>query len=717
MPAPGFPTLVVAIFITLLCLGNILLSVSAIDPQVSNYSPEEYGPGSHIVSGNPWGVVFEETVAVGWSLERVELLLGDRWSITARLTIDEMIDEIATTANEPILFLGNEQMKIPSNSREIRAFTFGVGVEYEKKPWLANGIDPSKSVIPRLHGVEGTFLFRGSPLQGDAQLAEVIEIEQTQMKEYPNSVFRSTEKHANVTFMQQHPRIRGTSQVTLIISDHVVSMLAPHVKNNTRTIMLGVSLLSTGTGTSAYETDFIFSGLVRVQELQRPGLTNQSNQVNQLIRIQQDTPIIRSFSAITSTRYSFLSHTSVQIIETLSNDVSGREAIPTFNYIAVISFGLEDGITSPQVQMLPSARFAIGPAMTTIDSSRWKAFSCPFAVELTGCATALVPADAPFCDTEPIMTNGRIVAFRTRVQLGHHTTQPRLGDSVFIRIPLSAKDISDNSTIQTFINIQTPLQASSVRCGAVIVQAPARDTEVDPIVMTLYSGTMLTPMTFGTNDAPLVPSTIAIPQVASSVSNLHARGILDSLVTIALIGDDAVFPMLALNIVEMVDLISIHVRSESLYVILDNLIRTGAAYEVEYTNQHISMSAQFESLCLNTAFRGGTIRDSPACARRDLMRNGLVLEPTHTHIAIEQSVDIDWFNKLFNDVSTDNEIAGSFVEKVYQNLNPNTRFRRIIWVDSTYEWPQTSQGSVGASSDHMILLASFQMKDGFATAQ
>jgi hypothetical protein len=251
------------------------------------------------------------------------------------------------------------------------------------------------------------------------------------------------------------------------------------------------------------------------------------------------------------------------------------------------------------------------------------------------------------------------------------------------------------------MNVKTRLLSSSIRCGAAIVREPSLTDPLDgdsvlftdPVVMQVYSGTTLIPMTHDTTGAPLITSTESYPTTLSSVSNLHARSILDSLVTIALIGYDRAFPLS--RRVFMVDLISIHVRDESLHGVLNSLVRTGSAYSVDFTTKRLTISPAFDLLC---------DEDSDICQRRFLMRNGDLLEPTHAHTDMSMVEDTEWLNELFDDVTTSTTIADTFVKNVYKTLEPNNLYRRIVWVDSTYAWPVSKKDS---SKDYMLLFASF----------
>ncbi|KAJ1464310.1 hypothetical protein T484DRAFT_1758194, partial [Baffinella frigidus] len=550
-------TLTFMIVITLININHFVLRVTATNSQ----------PNSHIVTGNPWGVVMEEATALGFALERVELLPDNQWSITARVTIDGMVENTAITANKPVVFLATPETEVPTNSREVRPFLFKVG-QYaptvghatDATHWLVNGIKKEADLHTKLSGVQGTFQYDQIPAQTPEAKATAMALNKT----------------TTAVLTEQHPRIYGASLVTITAPDSVVTLLSANKDGEngsgcgsgaafvgsgcTRQIIVGLALLSTGIGGFAqFDYDYVFYGTVRVPY------------------DIQTTPLVRSFTAITTTKYSFLTHPTVQVIETLSET-------STFSYVAVITFGLSDGAKSAHVECgASSARFAIGSSISTTDAFKWKPLVCPTGpANLTGCATDFFPDNSNYCVTDTIWSNPvtktDAIAYRVRVQLAKYTTQALPSDNIFIRIPVSAIDNSDNSTIHSFINLKAPLLASSIRCGAAVVWDTATD-ETDFITMALYTGTMLTPMTLDSKGAPLVASTNVYPLVASTVSNLHARGILDSVVTITLIGDDEAFPELALRVVNMVDLISIHVRLESLYDTLDSMVHTGAAYQ------------------------------------------------------------------------------------------------------------------------------------------
>ena len=619
-------------------------------------------PASFVQSGNPWGVVFEEISASGFALERVELLTNQMWEITARLSVTESsayVEQATSTERTPVIFLGPPELEIPSANINTRGFLASSAlISKFLRPWL---IENRVSQVPFFdesfpnHFIRGPFSYVDIPTNS------------------PTRNFATPSETTSVDIVEKHPSIDGCSLVRITIPHSAVTILAP-VDNDsgTRDILVGVALLSPSHPTR----DHIYSGKVRLLDF-------------------RSTPLVRSFTALTSTRYTFLTHTSMQILETQIDSV--------WSYVAVITFGLETGVSSPQIDTT-KAFFAVSPSVAKSDASNWKPMRCPSETpaSLSGCATDIFPTNASFCVTETILTGDDDTrpVYRIRVQLGTYESQPETSDSVFIRMLVEGADDA-GSKVFSFMNVRTRLLSSSIRCGAVIVREPSLTDPLDgdsvlftdPVVMQVYSGTTLVPMTHDTTGAPLITSAESSPTTLSSVSNLHARSILDSLVTIALIGYDKAFPMS--RRVFMVDLISIHVRDESLHGVLNSLVRTGSAYSVDFTTKRLTTSPTFDSLC---------DEDSDICQRRFLMRNGELLEPNHAHTDMSMVEDTEWLNELFGDVTTSTSIADAFVKNVYKTLEPNNLYRRIVWVDSTYAWPVSKQDS---SKDYMLLLASF----------
>jgi hypothetical protein len=664
MPAPRLHTLLGCIVLTVIGTARL--------PLVSALSTTASQPTSSVMVGNPWGVTFEETIAPGFALERVELLGGGVWQVTARLSVHEKAvysDEAVVASRTPMLFISPPiGTVVPREGSSVRE-------------WIRTGRDiytgytsPLPWVLPAarpMHNFVTTF----TPSNPFVYMQGSFNPSHSATPESKGLFVTPTAEH-----IAQHPTVGGASLVRITIPNEVFTALSSEV-NNTRSLLIGVALMSH----IAPSLDHIFSGLVRVHDMRH-------------------TPVIRSFTALTSTRYTFFTHTTLQVIET--QPATGG----VWHYIGVVTFGLEEGISAPAV-VATEGFFLIDASIASLSTSGpgWKPVQCPSAPiqHPAGCATDLMAANAStsFCTVERIAVYGTATpVYRTRLQLGVYTARPRTIDNLFLRMLVEAVD-RDGSQTQSFMNVQTPLLASSVRCGAVLVREPSlrepvnNDTYLttDPVVMSIYSGTRLVPMTQETTGAPLIESSLAYPVIASSVANLHARGILDSIVTIALLGyDDYFLPILGRK-VAMVDLISIHVRrDDNLYAVLDSQVRTGVGYTVDFTDKHITTSTLFDSLCS---------RDPTNCARRELMRGGRVLLPEHVHEDTTMAEDVVWTNKLFNEDGVDALVAKTFIENTYAALSPNMH-RRLVWVDSTYQWDARQD----LQRDHMLLIASYDVQ-------
>jgi hypothetical protein len=628
------------------------LLINAIRLSTSATSPESF-----VLSGNPWGVTFEETIATGFALERVELMGSEIWEITARLSIFEssayITDQKISAAHVPVIFIAPPMSVLPTENNNVQPFLNSNISPHINTPWILHKpTDNGYLNRPQDYFIMGNFSYTDIPSSND-----------------PRS---TTQPHVTtrVSLTEQHPIIDDTAIVRITIPHTAIEILSLQVGDeSSRDIIVGVALISIS---GDKNLDRIYSGKVRLMDT-------------------KNTPIIRSFTAVTSTRYTFITHTTLQIVETLIDSV--------WTYVAIITFGLQAGITSPVVDLSRSF-FAIATSITTTDE--WKPFHCPSApiARPNGCVMDIFPHNAPFCTVETIDVSADTPpAYRIRVKLGEYASQPSPSDNIYIR--MMVEGVENGATSISFMNIQTPLLASSVRCGAVLMTDPT-DQETflytDPIKMTTYSGIMLLPMTQDGRDAPLISSTIAYPITVSSVANLHARSILDSLVTIALIGRDDEFPELSGKTVSMVDLVSVHVRDDSTFDILNSMVHTGAAFSVNSTTKQLTISSDFDTVCRN---------DPNLCAQRLLMRNSVLLMPDHVRTDTDILLDTAWIDTLFNDYDTDKNIAQTFTKNVYDAISPNNVFRRFVWVDSTYTtWPPIQMESF---KDHVLILASFDI--------
>jgi hypothetical protein len=650
-------------------VATCLLIINTMSLHTASSLSVTTSPESFVLGGNPWGVTFEETIATGFALERVELLPNQIWEITARLSIYDTVaytDTKTSTTRVPVIFIAPPGSVIPIVNDKVRSFLkSNVSPHYENAPWILE---------ERVYDLDD---FTHAPpyrfLTGNFSYSDIPS------KQTIRDTLITPEVTTRVSLTVQHPLIDDVSMVRITIPHTAVKLLSPEFGDSkSMDIIVGVALLSP----TAFDTslDRIYSGVVRLSDIIH-------------------TPIVRSFTAVTSTRYTFVTQTTVQIVETLLDNV--------WNYVAVITFGLQDGVTSP-IFDLSRSFFAIATSISTSDASMWKPIRCPSAPipYLNGCAMDIFPLNAPFCTVETIVVAvDTPLVYRIRVQLGEYASKPSPSDNIFIRMLVEGLD-NDFSKTQSFMNIQTRLLASSIRCGAIIVREPSSTDPIagenylntDPVKMSTYSGITLVPMTQDGRDAPLIESTIAYPITLSSVSNLHARSIIDSLVTIALIGIDAAFPPLSTQKVVMVDLVSVHVRDDAVYDILNSMVRTGVAYSVNFITKQLTTSEEFKLVC--TA-------NPDVCAQRMLIRNGVLLQPDHAHMDTSITVDTEWIDTLFNDYETDKNIASTFTKNVYNAIKPNTIYRRMVWVDSTYTWPPTK---FEALKDRVLILASFNVK-------
>jgi hypothetical protein len=192
--------------------------------------------------------------------------------------------------------------------------------------------------------------------------------------------------------------------------------------------------------------------------------------------------------------------------------------------------------------------------------------------------------------------------------------------------------------------------------------------------------------------APPIASTSSYALVVSTASNLRARSILDNVITVALIGDDSVFKLPSLQQINIVDMISIHIRDAGVYQTLQASIRVGSAFSVGELDKYITTSESFDTTC-------ASLPDH--CARRELIRAGVVLLPAYTRVATNLADDTTWFNTLFNDATTSDLIAETFTQDAYKVFQPNMMYRRLAWVSTTYQWPSNTQ--IGLEDQTMIL--------------
>ena len=658
MPAPTLPTLFLCLAFSFIGVKNPLFhSPFLMASAQSVVTP----PTAHLLLGNPWGVAFEETVAFGFALERVELLPGLAWQVSARVSCAES-SLIDTPEHTAVLFIAPAWTTVPTESEQVRTFLLSPNT------WLPMGA--AASILQSPPSATGVKEF----LVGDFNY-ETIPRYNTSLEGF--GFVDTPITRASIT---KHPTIPDIDLIRINTTHEVFTTLSPTSDSTdsetSRVLTVGVAFLDATNGNSS-ANDHIYSGRVRVSD-------------------PETTPFTRSFTVVTSQRYSFVESTDVQVIETFSDNGGG------WGYTAVVTFRLEDGVTTPQLESTESI-FAIAPSIAATDESMWNTVHCPDMEQSTipiGCATDLVRVNSSFCQTETVwrdaLTNA--TTYRFRIKLAQYNTEPRPMDLLFLRLRVHAVDTKTDldTEIHTFMNVQTPLLANTIRCGAMVVRRP---DSTDSVRLLLYTGSNLTPLHQGNVNIPLTPEATTYPLMAATASNLRARGIIDSIITIALIGEDEAFPLVGLRSVSMVDLISIHVRDESLHTILNNLVRTGAAYSVRFTDKHITTSQVFENTC-------AALPDH--CARRELMRGGTVLLPAYAHVSTTLVEDTTWFTRLFNDETTSPLIAETFTLNMYTTFVPNKRYRRLAWVASTYEWPDIPQAGL---KDHTLLLASFTVEE------
>jgi hypothetical protein len=661
MPAPTLPTLLLCLAFSSLGVKNSLfrspfLMASAQMPSV--VTP----PTSLLFLGNPWGVAFEETVACGFALERVELLPGRAWQVSARVscTNSSFLDSPEHTA---VLFIAPSWITIPTESVQVRTFLLSPNA------WLPVGAAASIEQLPASAPSTKEFL--------------TGEFDYQSLPRYNTSLagFDFVDTPTTRASIAQHPTIPHMDLIHINTTHEVFTSLS---STNTSTdsensIMLtvGVAFLDI-TNDNSNANDHIYSGRVGVPDL---GIVTLG----------------RSFTVVTSQRYSFIESTDVQVVETYS-ETGG------WGYTAIVTLRLEDGVTAPRLEPTESI-FAVAPSIAATDASMWNTVHCPDVQQSdipTGCATDLIRVNSSFCQIETVwrdpLTTTDSTTYRFRVKLAQYNEEPHPLDLLFLRLRVHAVDIKTDldTDIYAFMNLNTPLLANTIRCGATVVRQP--DSR-DGVRLELYTGSNLTPLKQGNSNIPLTPTATTVPLIASTASNLRARGIIDSIITIALTGADELFPPLSIRRVTMVDLISIHVRDESLHTTLNNLVHTGAAYSVRFTDKHITTSLGFEHTC-------ATLPDH--CARRELMRGGVVLLPAYVHVATSLVEDTTWLTRLFNDEAASPLIAETFTRNVYTAFQPNARYRRVAWVASTYEWSAIQQEGL---KDHTILLASFTVEE------
>lgn len=669
MPAPTLPTFVSCLTLSFLCINKSLFrSPFLMASAQSVIAP----PESHLLSGNPWGATFEETVAFGFALERVELLPGLTWRVSARVSCpgNSFTDKPGHVA---VLFITPAWATTPTESGQVRTFLLSPNA------WIP--INATASILQLATSTVGTKQLLHGYFDSDTIPR--------------NSTSSGLEQMLNTSAtITTHPTIPDVDLIHIDIPHDMFTILSPTPASTdsetSRILTIGVAFLNVVNGNSNAH-DHIYSGLVRVSD-------------------PETVPLSRSFTAVTAQRFNFIETTNVQVIETYSGNAEGgiQSGLTEtgWGYTAVVTFRLEDGVTTPRLDPTQSV-FVIAPSISYTDESMWNAVSCPDmqqAVIPAGCATDLIRVNSSFCQIETVwrdpLTETGVIAYRFRVKLSQSNTAPSPTDQLFLRLRLHALDTNAVGTkthpeMHTFMNVQTPLLATTIRCGAIVVRRP--DSK-DIVRLLLYTGSDLTPLQEGTPDVPLVPSATMYPHMAMTAPNLRARGILDSIITIALIGEDASFPPVSTQQVSMVDLISIHVRDESLHNTLNNLVRTGAAYSVRFSDKHITTSHVFQNAC-------ATLPDY--CAVRELMRAGTLLLPAHTHVATSLMEDTSWFTRLFNDETTSPLVAQTFALNAYTSFQPNNRYRRLLWVASTYEWLDIPQAGL---KDHTILLASFIVK-------
>jgi hypothetical protein len=626
---------------------------------------------SLVIQGNPWGITFQEIIAPGFSLERVELLPGSIWQITARISILQTEAHIAV-GYTPVLFISPPWVSIPSERSLVRSFILDADIwltvpatppmNPDSQQW------PTTDTIDSFDLVYGVFSYERIPGR-------------TSLSNDTQGVLDDTS--AVSTSIHTHPTIADVWELQIQIPDIVFTVF--HTGNqdvSTRTLTVGLAYIHS----QDHNHDHLHTGIVRVDE---------PDNVSRLTR---------SFTAITSQRYSFIHQPSLQVFETFHID--------NWMYIAVVTFALKDGVTIPQLEFnsSDSSVFGITPSVTASNVTTWHTLSCPNVdVTPTGCASDLTDTTMKFCSVQPIWkdsTKTEIIAYRIKLLIPTYGKQATAVDNLFLRLLIHAVEASEDqdpsgSALQTthsFINIQTPLLASSIRCGGGVLQEQTLldDSTDDSVQLALYAGTTLVPLNKNT-DTPLLPDATFSPHVSSTASNLRARGIMDSLVTMSLVGDDATFSTPSIQKIEFSDILTVHVRDRNLYENLLLHTTGGTAYSVNSNDKKISISETFATACAALPSH---------CAIRELMRSQTVLLPSYVHVASSIEDDTIWANELFRDEATSPKIAQTFIENVYQVMSLNDRYRRVAWVATQYEWTNTEQAGV---QDHTLIFASFKI--------
>jgi hypothetical protein len=655
MPAPRNITLV-------LCLLCSILNTSRFP--IAYAQNIMLPPSSLVIQGNPWGVTFQEIISPGFALERVELLAGPIWQVTARMSILQTEAYVAG-GHTPVLFVSPHWVEIPSERSLVRPFILSpyVWLPIAATPPIVPGATtwPATSTIDTMDMVIGEFDYERLP--GRVSLSNET---QASLVNTPN-VASSGGTHATIAQVYQ-------LQIQI---PHVVFTALQHTadqNSSTRALTVGVAYLHS----EDHTYDHLHSGIVRVDEPD-----NLSG-------------FARSFTAITSQRYSFMQQPTIQIFETVYED--------SWTYIGVVTFAIEDGVTLPQIERNESV-LAITPSITTSDESSWHTIACPNEIVTpTGCASDIADEAIPFCSIQPIWkdpTKTDIIAYRIKFLVPTHGKQPSVVDNLFIRLLVHAVETSQDlqnqpasTSTHSFMNIQVPFIASVIRCGGVVVREKTPSTD-ETIQLAIYTGTTLVPLIHNANSAPLLPEATATPLVASTASNFRARSILDSLLTTSLIGEDATFQLPSLKIIVFVDILTVHVRDTHLYETLLALSNGGSAYSVRSVDQHITLSAPFTEACS---------AQPNNCAVRELIRNQVVLLPAYVHVVSSIGDDVKWTNELFRDDATSPQIAQTFVENVYRVILPNQQYRRAAWVSTPYEWTDTNQAG---TQDNTLIFTSF----------
>ena len=609
---------------------------------------------------NPWNIPFDTVYANGFSLQNVELLRDNMWAIKGLATLPRdagivffftsphQVFKINNFTNDQIRpFLTTEATLFVSNNDELDSSSIDEFIQL-----TAN---------TRTHNFTG--MINTSEIQMSVKMEEGVNADESTHVAVVNIVLR------NFNF-------------TSSFHDFSIGAAFLHSTNK--------------------KLDSIHIGTVRIFDPENKRLTN-------------------SITAVTENNLHFVENFAFKLLQ----------ITPGQNYL-ILQLLLRDDFYLPIVQTSASYFFVGSPAANL--SASWSPLCGveileEFAdVDAKVCSSTPVDLSLPLCKLVSIDSNtSTMESIPMTVPITYNMILPipfmldtvSETDWLFLKLALHATQKHVSPTIETQQvymdwNFKIPLKQSLTPCVNELLIETA-NMNLDPEVkMSLFKGAGLTPLSSFV--AFVSASTTQVTDFLS-IADIRATSVLENMQILSLIGHDKIFQPPALDALVFVDITLIHVRNNELYDQIQKLMQLGLAYSVE--NQRVKISSELATLC----------SDESVCVIDPVLTNqnaANYLEPYNqnpdtlklitseksrlysiqSELALNLDVkDVEWVNNFIQDASANPAIAQNFVKLIQINFQPNSRHRRVVLVDTRYDWPTL----LTEQTHRIITLASYKI--------